>query len=103
MKNDLLTSIVTAVITTIIGFVVCNLLIPKVEPYTVKTVDSDLSIDVSSPDPEVFNAKAINPTVEVYVGECTNIDSESGKCLDDADGGSTGLNEDVLDILKGDQ
>ncbi len=29
---------------------------------------------LQAPDPEIFNAGAINPTIEVYVGDCEDID-----------------------------
>ena len=33
-----------------------------------------ITADLTSPDPEVFNVDAINPTVEVYVGSCEDVD-----------------------------
>lgn len=38
------------------------------EAVTVKTVDA-ISKDVANPDERVFNKDAVNPTVEVYIGE----------------------------------
>lgn len=37
------------------------------EAVTVKTADP-ISEDVDEPDDRIFNADAINPTVEVYIG-----------------------------------
>ena len=72
MKNDLATSIVVAIVGVLIAYFLSNLLADQllpIEDQKVKTVDSSFSTEVSDPNPEVFNYKAINPTVEVYVGE----------------------------------
>ena len=37
------------------------------EAVTVKTIDA-FSAEVSEPDPRIFNADAVNPTVEVFIG-----------------------------------
>lgn len=68
MKNDLFTSIAIAILGAIISFVVCNLFFGGINPVSVKTVDSSFSIDIAEPNEELFNYKAINPTVEVYIG-----------------------------------
>ena len=68
MKNDLFTSILIAIIGFVAAFVVCNRLVGGIGPESIKTVDISVSADVTDPDVEVFNYKAINPTVEVYVG-----------------------------------
>ena len=41
---------------------------PNTESVTVKTVDA-ISADVTEPDAQVFNDDAINPTVEIIIGE----------------------------------
>ena len=33
-----------------------------------------IASDLKDPDPEVFNATAINPTIEVFVGDCEDLD-----------------------------
>lgn len=70
MKTDLFTSIGVAIVGAVIAFVVCNLLIGPIEPVTFQTVDSDVNADLAEPNVNVFNYKALNPTVEVYVGNC---------------------------------
>lgn len=44
-----------------------------------------LSDDLNEPSGEIFNPKAYNPTVEVFVGECEEgftYDSENERCID---------------------
>ena len=81
MKTDLATSIGVAIAGAIIAFVVCNLFLGEIEDFSYKSINASVGSDLANPDPEVFNYKAINPTVEVYVGDCTEYDSY-GQCLD---------------------
>ena len=83
MKTDLANSIGVAIVGAIIAFVVCNLfLADQIQPIDVKVVDTSVNTELAEPSPEVFNYKSINPTVEVYVGDCTEFDSY-GECIDD--------------------
>lgn len=82
MKSDLATSIIAAIAGVLISYFVCNLLVGPIESTTVDVVETTVSADVSEPSPEVFNYKALNPTVEVYVGSCENGTSDSGECLE---------------------
>ena len=68
MKKDLVSSIGVAILGAVIAYFVCNLFIGPIEDVTLKTIDSSVNADLVDPDPEVFNYKALNPTVEVYVG-----------------------------------
>lgn len=81
MKTDLVTSIGIAIVGVVAAYFVCNIFIGDIEPVKVKSVDASVSATLAEPDAEVFNYRALNPTVEVYVGECTEY-SDSGKCLD---------------------
>jgi hypothetical protein len=86
MKNDLATAIVVAILGVVIAYFGCNMFTGEIEPVSVKTVDSSFSTEIPEPDPELFNYKAINPTVEVYVGEggdCRVYDS-NGECIYDS-------------------
>lgn len=83
MKNDLATSIIVCIVGVILAFFVCNMFVGEISPVSVKKVDSSIGIDIPNPDPELFNYKAVNPTVEVYVGdneECKQYD-EGGQCI----------------------
>ena len=84
MKTDLATSIGVAIAGILISYFVCNMFVGSIEPVEVKTVDSSFSTEISEPNPEVFNYRSINPTVEVYVGDddnCTEFD-DNGECID---------------------
>lgn len=82
MKNDLATAIGVGIFGLIVGFVICNLFLGNSEDVTYKSIDGNISTQVAEPDKEVFNAKALNPTVEVYVGNCERYDSY-GNCIDE--------------------
>ena len=82
MKTDLATSIGASVLGVIFAFLICNMLLPAVEPVSFKKLtDSSNSYELVEPNPEVFNYRALNPTVEVYVGDCEEFDIY-GNCLD---------------------
>ena len=81
MKTDLATSIGAAIAGVLISYFVCNLFVGQIEDFTYKTVESEVTAEVTEPNVEVFNYKALNPTVEVYVGECDEYDAY-GECLD---------------------
>lgn len=82
MKTDLATAIIAAIAGVIISYFVCNLLTGEISSVEVKTIQSDISADVDDPSPEVFNYKALNPTVEVYVGNCDGQYNEAGECIE---------------------
>lgn len=79
MNKDLATAIGTAVAGVIISYLICNIFVGMMstEDYSFKTVEETVSADVAEPNEEVFNYRSLNPTVEVYIGNC---DSQSGDC-----------------------
>lgn len=85
MKRDLTTSILAAILGFAIAYIVAGVLIPEINEISFKSLNSNTTYNVASPNPEVFNYRAINPTVEVYVGGCEEY-NESGECIDDFDG-----------------
>lgn len=93
MKTDLITSIGVAILGTIISYFVCNMFIGEIKPKSIMTVDGSVSATLANPDPELFNYRALNPTVETYIGECDQL-SENGECLDE----DTPNNSDDSDI-----
>lgn len=82
MQKDLVTSIGTALVVAVIAFFVCNLFLGPIEDVSFKTIDSKVSTEIADPDPEVFNYNALNPTVEVYVGDCQQY-NDYGECVDE--------------------
>ena len=87
MKTDLASSIGVAIAGVVIAYLLCNLIVigpiqESQENATVKTIDSSISIDLAEPNAEIFNYKALNPTVEVYVGNCEEYDEATGECID---------------------
>lgn len=69
MKTDLISSIGIAIAGALIAYFVCNLFIPTIEDFTINEVTTKVDSGLSDPNPEIFNYKALNPTVEVYVGD----------------------------------
>ena len=81
MKTDLLTAIGAAIVGILVAYFVVNGMILKdPAPFTIKTLSSSTSSSLSEPSAEIFNYRALNPTVEVYI-DCSNYDI-SGNCLD---------------------
>lgn len=80
MKFDLATSIIVGIIGVVVAFFVMNLFLPEIESFSFKVLSSTPTTTLTDPNPEVFNYRAINPTVEVYVGQCEEYDSD-GNCL----------------------
>lgn len=69
-KTDIAMIILIASVTVIIAFVVGNqisFLKPPEKGQKVKTTEK-ISGTVTEPDPKVFNAEAINPTVQTVIG-----------------------------------
>jgi len=78
-KSDLATIVLIAGFSTIIAFVLANAILgdPSEESVTVEYMDV-ISSDIAQPDRELFNAWAINPTVEIYVGQCRENETWDG-------------------------
>ena len=74
MKTDLVSSIGVTIAGVLIAYFVCNLFIGPIEDFTINSVTTKVDSTLSDPSPEVFNYKALNPTVEVYVGDDTDND-----------------------------
>jgi hypothetical protein len=71
-RTDIAMIILTASISMLIAYFAGNALLgnTKNEAVTVKTAEP-ISKTVTQPDERIFKADAINPTVEVYIGEGT--------------------------------
>ncbi|MBQ3441270.1 hypothetical protein IJG27_03095 [Candidatus Saccharibacteria bacterium] len=80
MKTDLATAILAAIVGVAVSYFVVNgLLLKDPNSVVVKNIET-IKASVDEPNPEVFNYRAINPTVETYI-DCTNYDL-SGNCLE---------------------
>jgi hypothetical protein len=70
-KSDIAMIILIASVSVMVAYFVVGA-IPifqaSAEPKTVKTIER-YSSDVTDPDPAVFNKDAINPTVDVTIGD----------------------------------
>lgn len=82
MKTDLTTSIIAAIFGFVIAFILCNFIVPPIKDYALKTLGTSADSSLTEPDENVFNYRAINPTVEVYVGDCAEYD-ENGECIEE--------------------
>lgn len=85
MKKDLVTSILAAILGFVVVYVIAGVVMPELDDFSFKSLNADTNYSVSDPNPGIFNYRAINPTVEVYVGECEEY-NESGECIDDFGG-----------------
>ncbi len=84
MKTELATSIFVAILGTVVAYFVCNMFLNAPEDVTLKTLSSNLTYTLTEPNSEIFNFRAVNPTVEVYVGQCQEYD-DSGQCMEESD------------------
>ena len=74
-RPDIFTVTFVASVGVLLTFIACSFLLgdPDTRYLKHKTIGK-ITADLTSPDPEVFNVDAINPTVEVYVGSCEDVD-----------------------------
>lgn len=100
-QSDVFTLILIAGIGTLAAFFVCRSIMGDPNEATIKykTVNRVISSQLVDPDPEVFNSTAINPTVEVYVGDCEDIDQNG--ILDEVELAACARNEETDDENEG--
>lgn len=69
-QSDIGTLIVVASASVIVAYFTANAVIgsPTAEPQTVRTT-TEITQNIVEPDSTIFNKDAINPTVEVVIGE----------------------------------
>lgn len=69
-KTDIAMIVLIASLSILVAYFAANALLggKDSESVTVKTTNA-ISTVVTQPDPEVFNKDAINPTVEVIIGQ----------------------------------
>ena len=86
-KSDIAMIILIASISVLVAYFVAKAVIGDVqnESVQVKTTDP-ITTEVMEPDPTVFNSDAINPTVEVIIGnDQQGSQQESGQSGDQSD------------------
>ena len=83
-QSDIFTIIAVALVGVIVSTLLFNMILgnPDEKSVSFKTVEVVMA-ELDNPDPEVFNPEAINPTVEVYVGDC--VDQDQNGVLDEAE------------------
>ena len=83
-QSDIFTIIAVALVGIIVSTVLFNMSLgnPDEKSVSFKTVEVVMA-ELDNPDPEGFNPEAINPTVEVYVGDC--VDQDQNGVLDEAE------------------
>ena len=74
-QSDVISVVMVAIIGSIMAFFLVNLILGEPKDVKYRSVSS-VSSELANPDPEVFNYGAVNPTVEVYVGSCEDIDRD---------------------------
>ena len=82
MKTDLATAISASILGVLIAYFVTGMFIGEITEVTIKTVDGNVDVNITEPNPEIFNYRALNPTVEVYVGSCAEY-GDFGQCIDE--------------------
>jgi hypothetical protein len=71
-KSDIAMIILIASVSVLIAYFVAKAIVGDVQNETVKVKTTDtISTDITQPDTSVFNTNAINPTVEVIIGNQT--------------------------------
>ena len=100
-KTSIAAIILISVITTLIAYFIGNSILgdPNEESVTITYMDI-ISADISQPNPEVFNPEAVNPTVEVYVGNCEESqiwDATNQTCINAAVSDEDAENTDTSD------
>lgn len=69
-KSDIAMIILIASISVLISYFVAKAVVGDVKKETVKVKTAEpISKDVEQPDTTIFNSNAINPTVEVIIGD----------------------------------
>ncbi len=69
-KSDIAMIILIASISVLAAYFVAKTVIGDVKADTVKVKTAErITTNITQPDPTVFNSNAINPTVEVIIGQ----------------------------------
>ena len=72
-KKDITTIVITTIVSAVLSFIICNLLItsPKNRQEKVEVV-KPITAEFKNPSDKYFNDKSINPTQLITIGNDTN-------------------------------
>lgn len=74
-QSDIFTIVIIALVGTLAAFFGVSSFLGDPDKASVEIVTVQaVSASLTEPDSELFNSYAINPTVEVYVGNCEDVD-----------------------------
>ena len=86
--KDLFTSVILFIVGAIVAFITCNMILPAIDDFKFNIVNVDSSASLAEPDIEIFNYRAVNPTVQVYVGDSVDsVDSVDSEDSGDSENG----------------
>ena len=75
--NDIITIAFVSIVGAAVSIFAVNSLLGNLDDKSVSfKVPMTVTTDLAEPDPETYNLEAINPTVEVYVGNCKDDDHD---------------------------
>ncbi len=84
-KSDLGIVVLIGGFSILVAFILANMIFGDPSANSVKLEYLDvISGNISQPDPELFNATAINPTVEIFIGNCASNEvwePSQGRCV----------------------
>ena len=94
-RSDVISIVLVGAIGLIASYFGVNLLLGNPDDFSVtyKYVD-EISADLAAVDENIFNPSAINPTVEVYVGQCVDVDGDGAISASERATCTTGVIED---------
>ncbi len=84
-QSDVFSIIFVGGVGVVASFFICQAIMgdPNEATTTFTTLRAPISSDLTVPSSEVFNSAAINPTIEVYVGDCE--DKDNNGILDESE------------------
>ena len=77
MKTDFTGAVVAAIIGTVVAYLITsNFILQDAKPVPIQSPESAVTATTEEPNAEIFNFRAINPTVEAYI-DCSNYEDIS--------------------------
>ena len=97
-NNDIVAVVFISIVGAVAAFFAVNALLGDLSDKSVTfNTPAAVTVNLADPDPEIFNLEAINPTVEVYVGNCRDDDHDG--ILSEAELEACGESDWVTDNL----